>query len=69
MAANAVPFVAGTISNPAKLARAVLVVDDDEGLRDYYCKCPRQAGFEVEGGGRWCSSDRGAGDARAAGYR
>jgi EAL domain-containing protein (putative c-di-GMP-specific phosphodiesterase class I) len=26
---------------------SVLVVDDDEALRDYYCKCLRQAGYDV----------------------
>ena len=33
------------MNSPAKPADRVLVVD--EGLRDYYCKCLRQAGFDV----------------------
>ena len=36
------------MSATARQSYAVLVVDDDEGLRNYYCKCLRQAGLNVE---------------------
>jgi EAL domain-containing protein (putative c-di-GMP-specific phosphodiesterase class I) len=36
------------MKDTARPAHAVLVVDDDEALRDYYCKCLRQAGYQVE---------------------
>src|SRR3954470_4034288 len=35
------------MNDPAKPVHSVLVVDDDEELRDYYGKCLRQAGYDV----------------------
>ncbi len=36
------------MGDPAKQSYTLLVVDDDEGLRDFYGKCLRQAGLNVE---------------------
>jgi EAL domain-containing protein (putative c-di-GMP-specific phosphodiesterase class I) len=36
------------MNDTAKPADTVLVVDDDEELRDFYCKCLRRAGYKVE---------------------
>ena len=36
------------MSAPPKQSYTVLVVDDDEGLREYFSKCLRQAGLNVE---------------------